>query len=324
MMKKKKLLLLILELLGVAAVVFGVFFFQKRAADQDASLVSAEDAARRYRPSITYQGKDYPLKRNMSSLLLIGTDNYAEDSKQYSGLPYNFNLADFLIILVFDHSAKTVTPFQICRDAMCDVKTTSGRIERMQITLAHTYGSGKEDSCDNTRLAAENLLYGVPIDSFLGFTMDVVPAANDLVGGVTVILEQDVPVLGESFKKGATVTLRGEQALRFVRYRDTSLLDDNLRRMARHRQYITAFTEQARDLAAKDPDFTMRAFRAVEKFLCTDLTVDNISRMLENLNAYEVLPAVTPEGIYQEGEPFPEFIVDDHSLWECVHSVFCA
>lgn len=324
MMKKKKLLLLVLELLGVAAIALGVVFFQKRAADQDASLVSAEDTARRYRPSITYQEKDYPLKRNMSSLLLIGTDNFVDDSKQYEGLPYNFNLADFLIILVFDHSAKTVTPFQICRDSMCDVKTTSGKIERMQITLAHTYGSGKEDSCENTRLAAENLLYGVPIDSFLGFTMDAVPAANDLVGGVTLTLEDNIPELGENYVKGATITLHGSEALRFVRYRNTSLLDDNLRRMSHHRLYITAFTGQAKDLAAKDPDFTMRAFRAVEKFLCTDLTVDNISRMLENLNEYEVLPAVAPTGVYQEGEQFPEYILDDHSLWECVHSVFCA
>ena len=65
-MKKKKFLLLAIELFGVAAILFGVFVFQKRAEEQDAGLVSAEDAARRYRPSISYQDKDYPLKRNMS------------------------------------------------------------------------------------------------------------------------------------------------------------------------------------------------------------------------------------------------------------------
>jgi anionic cell wall polymer biosynthesis LytR-Cps2A-Psr (LCP) family protein len=323
-MKKKKLLLLIVELLGVFAIIAGVIYFQKRAEMQDAGLVSADEAAYRYRPSITYQGKEYPLKRNMSSVLLIGTDNYADDSKQYEGLPYNFNMADFLVVLVFDHSAKTITPFQICRDTMCDVKTTSGVVQRMQITMAHSYGSGKEDSCENTRLAAETLLFGVPIDSFLGFSMDVVPPANDLVGGVTLTLEDDIPGLGKNYVKGATITLHGSEALRFVRYRDTSLLDDNLRRMGHHRLYITAFTEQAKNLAAKDPDFTMRAFRAVEKFLCTDLTVDNISRMLENINEYEVRPAVTPKGAYQEGERFAEYNVDEHSLWECVHSVFCA
>ena len=323
-MKKKKLLLLTVELLGVIAIVFGVLFFQKRAEEQDAGLISPDEAARRYRPSISYQGKDYPLKRNTSSLLLIGTDNSVDDADQYEGLPYNFNLADFLVVLVFDHSAKTVTPLQICRDTMCDVKTTSGDIRRMQITLAHTYGSGKEDSCENTRLAVENLLYEAPVDSFFAFTMDAVPFANDLVGGVTLTLEDDIPSLGPGFVTGSTVTLHGEDALRFVRYRDTSKVDGNLKRMARHRQYVTAFTEKARDYAAKDPDFTMRAFRAVEKFLCTDLTVDNVSKMLDNLNEYEILPAITPDGVYQLGTEYAEYIVDQESLWNCVRTVFCA
>lgn len=323
-MKKKKLLLLLAELLGLVAIALCVYVFQQRAKEQDANLVSAEDAARRYRPSISYQGQDYPLKRNMSSLLLIGTDNFTDDAKQYEGLPYNFNLADFIVVLVFDHSAKTITPLQICRDTMCDVQTTSGRIRRMQITLSHSFGSGKEDSAEITRKTVENLLYAAPIDSYLVFSMDAVPYANDLVGGVTIVLEDDIPALGPDYVKGAAITLRGADALRFIRYRDTTLLDDNLRRMAHHRLYITAFTEQGRDLAAKDPDFTMRAFRTVEKFLCTDLTVENVSRMLDNLNEYEILPAITPDGAYQEGEDFAEFIVDEASLWDCVHTVFCA
>ena len=65
--------------------------------------------------------------------------------------------------------------------------------------------------------------------------MDAVPLLNDLVGGVTVKLEDDIPQLGPAYRKGESVTLRGKEALRFVRYRDTSLLDDNLRRMGHHR-----------------------------------------------------------------------------------------
>ena len=322
-MKKKKFLLLAIEIIGVAAILFGVFVFQKRAEEEDAGLVSAEDAARRYRPSISYQDKSYPLKRNISSLLLIGTDNEIDDDKQHEGLSYNYNLADFLVVLVFDHSAKTIMPLQICRDTICDVKTTSGRVRPMQITLAHSYGSGREDSCENTRLAVENLLFNAPIDSYLAFSMDAVPFANDLVGGVTVTLEDDIPALGENYVRGASVTLQGREALRFVRYRDTSVLDGNLRRMAHHRLYVNSFIEQARELAAKDPDFTMRAFRTVEKFLCTDLTVENVSNMLENLNEYQILPTMTPDGVYQMGEEFAEFIVDETSLWDCVRTVFC-
>jgi len=322
--KKGKALTVILVFLAVAAVLLALYAVQRSAREQDASLVTPEEAARRYRPSVSYQGESYPLKRNTSSLLLIGTDNFVDDKKQHEDLPYNFNLADFLTVMVFDHRAKTITPFQICRDTMCEVPLPSGETERMQITLSHSYGSGGADSCENTRKAVEGLLFEVPIDSYLAFTMDTVPHVNDLLGGITIRLEEDLPALGPAYVKGATVTLRGAEALRFVRYRDTSLLDDNLRRMAHHRQYLTAVVEAAREASADDDELPLRIFRAVEKFVNTDLSAENLSTLFNNLNEYTILPVVTADGTYAPGEDFPEYLVDEASLWSCVRSVFCA
>ena len=323
--KKKGKTLIIILILLVLAIVFAAYYaVQKSAREQDASLVSPEDAARRYRPSISYQGENYPLKRNMSSLLLIGTDNFADDGKQHEGLPYNFNLADFLTVLVFDHRAKTITPLQICRDTMCEAPLPSGETKRMQITLSHTYGSGGADSCGYTRQAVEWLLYEAPIDKYLAFTMDTVPLVNDMLGGITVTLEEDLPDLGPAYVKGATVTLKGMEALRFVRYRDTSLLDDNLRRMAHHRQYLTAVVDAAQKASAGDDELPLRIFRAVEKFINTDLSAEELSALFNDLNEYTVLPAVTADGTYAEGEDFAEYLVDEASLWDCVHAAFCA
>jgi anionic cell wall polymer biosynthesis LytR-Cps2A-Psr (LCP) family protein len=323
-MKMKKLLIIFLEVILILCVVAGVFYFQKRAAEQDRQLVSAEDAEKRYRPSISYQGQDYPLKRNMSSVLLIGTDKIEGDGKPVDDdLTYNFNLADFIVVLVFDHSNKTVTPFQVCRDSMCDVDTLRG-LRRMQITLAHTMGNGKEESCITVKKALERLIYGVPIDNYVSFTMDAVPLLNDMVGGVTVTLEDDIPQLGIKYRKGESVTLRGKQALKFIRYRDTSLLDDNLRRMGHHRLYLYAFTEAARSALSQDQDLAVKAFKRVDPFLCTDLSVDDVSKIVDNLCNYEILPVVTPTGVYTEGERFAEYILDETALWDCVHSVFCS
>lgn len=323
-MKKEKLLLIILVVLLILGVVVGVLYVQKRAAEQDQQLVSAEDTEKRFRPSISYQGQNYPLKRNTSSLLLIGTDIMEGDGKPVDDeLTYNFKLADFIVVLLFDHSNKTVTPFQVCRDSMCDVDTLRG-LRRMQITLAHTMGNGKEESCITVKKALERLIYGVPIDNYVSFTMDAVPVLNDLVGGVTVKLEDDIPQLGDAYRKGESVTLRGKEALRFVRYRDTSLLDDNLRRMGHHRLYLYAFTEAARGALSRDQDLAIKAFKLVDPFLCTDLTVDDVSKIVDNLCNYEILPVVTPTGVYIKGEQFPEYILDETVLWDCVHSVFCS
>ena len=155
--------------------------------------------------------------------------------------------------------------------------------------------------------------------------MDAVPLINDLVGGVTVTLENDIPALGKAYVKGAQINLKGKDALRFVRYRDTSLMDSNLSRMSNQRLYMNGFTSAAREAAGKDPDLAVKAFKLVTPFIHTDLTVDHVQRIVDDLLAYELLPFVTPDGEYdfKEGERFPGFYVDETSLWSCVQSTFC-
>ena len=198
MSKRTKWLLLAVDALLLLALIVGLCLSQKRAEQRERNAISQTAPDRRFVKTIRYRGEEYPLKRGVSTVLLIGTDNFIDDGKQMDFQQvYNENLADFLMILVFDHSSRTVTPFQICRDTMCDVPWLSinglvGGSEVMQITLAHSYGSGREDSCINTRSAVENLLYGLSIDRYLAFSMETVPLLNDLVGGVTVKLEDDI------------------------------------------------------------------------------------------------------------------------------------
>ena len=336
-MKKKKtnLILLLLVLLLASALGLAVWKVQL---DADREVVEGAGTslhADHTSEYIEYEGSQYPVKRRMSSILLIGTDNYADTAEEVKNTGnYNFQFADFLGILVFDHDNKTVTPFQINRDTIANVPwiTSSGKVEGygvMQITFAHTFGSGREDSCENTVEAVRNLIYRAPVDRYMAFTMDAVPVMNDLVGGVTVTLEDDIPSLGEAYVKGAAVTLRGQDALRFVRQRDTSVMESNATRMAHQRLYLAGFTDAARAAAAKNQDLAVDAFKAIDRFLCTNLTVNNISEIVNDLCEYEILPVVTPEGTYTlsalfvEGLEHAEFHPDEASLWDCVRSVFC-
>ena len=320
-----------LNLLLAVGLVGGLVLYKQYSDKQDEEKLTQEDLTRRYRETVAIDGQDFPLKRQMSSVLLIGTDNFVDDDKQNDlgfDIDFNYNLCDFLIVLVFDHANKTITPVQICRDSMCDVPwisvngITDGTVYQ-QIAFAHTYGSGKEDSCVNTRSAVSNLLCGVPIGNYFAFTMDAVPVLNDLVGGVTVKLTDDIPALGPQYVRGAEVTLKGKDALRFVRYRDTELLDSNLTRMAHHRLYLDAFTAASRAALEENEDLVTQAFKTLEPFLCTDLSIENISDIARWVEEYEMLPAVTPDGKYVMGEEFAEFLVDEDSLRECVRKVFC-
>ena len=101
-MKKRNAILLVLVLLLGAGL--GIFVWQtQRAADSEvvegAGTSLHADHSAEY---IDYNGQQVPVKRRMSSVLLIGTDNYAEtaDDVVASG-NYNYQFADFVGILVF-------------------------------------------------------------------------------------------------------------------------------------------------------------------------------------------------------------------------------
>ncbi len=329
MKKSTTVILIILILILACGLGFTLYRVQKAADSEYIPEAGTSINADHSSEYITYQGSNYPCKRRMSTMLLIGTDNFVDDSKQNrTEAYYNSNFADFLAILIFDHDNKTVIPFQINRDTMASVPWLAvngivGGHTTEQITFAHTYGTGKEDSCENTVNAVRELIFNAPIDRYFAFTMDAVPVINDLVGGVTVTLEEDLPSLGSEFVAGATVTLKGQTALRYVRWRDTSETDSNLLRMSHQRQYLASFTEAAKAAASANQDLAVDAFRAIEKFLVTDMTVNAISEIVDNLCEYEILPVVTPSGNYVLGEKYAEFYVDEASLWACVREAFC-
>lgn len=269
------------------------------------------------------------LRSGMDTLLLIGTDRIDGKDGTSPDDSYNFNydLADFLVLLAFDHNARTVQPLQINRDTMAEVPWIAlngglGGYETEQITYAHTYGTGGRDSCENTTLAVSKLLFDAPVNRYVSVTMDAVPLVNDLVGGVTIECREAIPQLGEEYVPGALVTLRGQNALRFLRYRDTSLTDSNLQRMERHRAYLQAFLPQARKAMAADDALVMKALDRVGEYLVSDMSGNELAQYVSLLDTYELLPVLTYDGRYELGE-YAEFYADPASLWDCVTAAFC-
>ena len=125
---------------------------------------------------------------------------------------------------MIDSKDKTVRQLKIDRDTMAEV-TVLGMLgnpvgtTQMQISLAHGFGDGKEESCGYARDAVSRLMQGENIDFYLAMSLDGISVLNDLAGGVTVTLEDDFSAADPAMTKGATLTLQGDQAEIFVRRR---------------------------------------------------------------------------------------------------------
>lgn len=319
-------------LLAILLLLFGLFtalFLAQRHTEsnsvEEAGTSVHADHSSEY---LVYEGIRYPVKSNITTVLLIGADSFQDDQNRIvEGQNRNRDLADFLVVLVLDHNKKTITPLQFNRDTICEVPWLDerGRVggwRAEQLTFAHTYGSGAEDSCVNTVRTVRRLIYNAPVASYLAFTMDAVPLINDLVGGVTVTLTEDLPDLGKDYVKDASIKLRGQAALRFIRYREKTG-GSNWFRMKRHRQYLYAFADAARAATENNPDLAVESFKRLAPFLCTNMSAENISRLVEQLCEYELLETLTPSGDIVPGEKFYEFYIHEDSLWSCVYSAYC-
>ena len=271
-----------------------------------------------------YNGTAYARREDLETVLLLGVDKFEGETPEGY---INNQQTDFLLLLVMDKENETCTPIQLNRDTMTQIQilgvtgepagTTTG-----QLALAHTYGSGEEDSCENTVLAVENLLYGMEIDHYVSLTMDGVALLNDLVGGVTVEVLDDFSGIDDSLVQGETVTLQGQQALTYVRSRGGLEDSSNLHRMERQRQYLSALQQQLKAAVRQEDGFTLDALLQLNEYMVSDCTVDQLSDLGNSLAAYQVSDILTTPGDAQEGEEFMEFTVDEAALQQLVMDVF--
>lgn len=271
-----------------------------------------------------YNGTAYAKREDLETVLLLGVDKFEGETPEGY---VNNQQADFLLLLVMDKQNETCTPIQLNRDTMTQIQILGVTGEPAgtftgQLALAHTYGSGEEDSCENTVLAVSNLLYGMEIDHYVSLTMDGVALLNDLVGGVTVEVLDDFSGIDDSLMQGEIVTLKGQQALTYVRSRGGMEDSSNLHRMERQRQYLAALQQQLKAAVRQEDGFTLDALLQLNEYMVSDCTVDQLSDLGDSLAAYQVSDILTTPGDAQEGEEFIEFTVDEAALQQLVMDVF--
>ncbi len=274
---------------------------------------------------VTYEGKDYIQKENIETFLVMGLDKYenATDNDSYN----NNQQADFLFLLVFDKQAKKYSALHINRDAMVemDVLGVAGqKIDSVtkQIALAHTYGNGKETSCRNTADAVSNLLLGMKVNHYISFTMDSVAVMNDLVGGVEVTVLDDFSGIDESLIMGEKVTLRGEQALKYVRTRQGLEDSSNEKRMERQSQYMKALQQNLIGCIEDDEEFITRASVKMADYIVSDRSVTQLKEIANRLSEYEFTDIDNIAGENVMGDEFIEFYPDDDSIMQAVLDLF--
>lgn len=275
------------------------------------------------RPEYYYNGAWYTQNTELETLLIAGIDKYSDQLAETLelgkelGTNINTQQSDFLMLLVLDRERNVCKVLPLNRDTMTQINAMGMAGESIgsftgQLALAHTYGSGGVDSGYNTVQAVSDLLYGVEIDHFVTLTMDAVAVLNDLVGGVTVLVEDDFSEVTDRLPQGQEVHLTGDLALTFVRTRRWVADQTNLNRMARQKIYLEALYEKMKAEPAEA--FSAKALLELSPYLVSDCSATTLAELYQEVLDSQLTVLDTPEGEVVRGEKFMEFYPDEQKL----------
>ncbi|MGN0246829.1 MAG: LCP family protein [Lachnospiraceae bacterium] len=281
---------------------------------------------------IRYNGKVYEYNDKLMTFLVMGIDKQGEVSESKSAT--DGGQADAIFLVVANPDEKKLSLIGINRDTMVDINAVdvygnqTQATAYAQIAVQHGYGDGKELSCQLMEEAVSNLFYQLPINGYVSINMDAIPELNDAVGGVSLTAIEDVYTSSNEqtklVSKGEQIDLQGNDAYCYVRYRNKEEFESARLRLARQKQYLEGFLNQAKIETKKNLTLPVSVYQKLSKYMVTNITVDEISYLATEYVGYDMDEngIYTLEGETKMGEKHEEFYPDEDALIDLMIQVF--
>lgn len=278
---------------------------------------------------VRHNGKIYEYNEDIMTFLVMGIDKNSEVKE--STTDTGGGQADALFLVVVDGDTEEIRIVAINRDTMTEIDAYGygdyegyGQTMIAQIATQHGFGDGMELSCELTVNTVSELFFDLPIHGYASINMAAIADINDAIGGVEVTVLEDLTKAHKSWTEGTQVTLEGEDAYDYVHWRDLTLFESNRGRLARQKQYLSAFMNKAKTEIKKDITLPVTMYGELSKYMVTDVTVDEVAYLAGELLDYEFNAddIYTLEGTTEMGEKHEEFYPDYDALKELMIEVF--
>lgn len=316
---KKKM---IIAIMIVLTLIVGVFLVINYLEDRNNDDVTGEvnddilDSKEKVVDDITYVHK-----RKINTYLFIGVDKKGE--AQEAGSNMGGGQGDVQMVLTFDDTKRTWQVLQLNRDAMVDMNVIGGTGDIVgtmyqQLCLAHSYGNGKEMSCENNVNAVKGIIEDENIDGYFALNMDAIQILNNALGGITVNNSSDFSNIDSSIKTG-TITLTDEQAEEFVRGRLNVDDQTNGARMKRQLEFMNGLLTAFK---GKDGDFALSVYNDLSSYVVTNITENDLSKIYNKMQAYNKKDFVTITGDLKSEDEHWAFYQSQTSINEAIVEMF--
>ena len=315
--QRKIFMTVLIVVIIAAAVLGGGFYFWQQARANSSTGSSAESQqtgqVQENPDTVQYQGSRYKYNDHLSNYLFMGIDS-RDDVDSYES-QQDAGQADSIFLVSLDRATHQLKVLFIPRDSMTKIEVFNPAGKSLGMTTDHiniqyAYGDGKQKSCELMKTAVSRMLDDIPIQGYCSMNMDGISAITDFVGGVEITVpDNSLEEVNPDFKEGAVVTLTGENAEQFVRYRDIGKSQSALVRQERQKK------------AGQDAGFVTDLYGSIKEYSVTNMGTDVFAKLLTaSQNGIADTRTVPGEGT--EGKNFDEYIVDKNGLSDLIISMF--
>ncbi len=261
--------------------------------------------------------------------LCIGVDKFeimSEREKVYNSI----GQGDGLFLITLDEDAKTMDIVAIPRDTMVTVQKYYSnmefiRAEEDQICLQYAYADGLENSCELTVDRVEELFPGVTIDGYVAINMMSIIEINNVIGGVTVTVNNADTAQKMGVAVGESVHLSTwDKVSLYLQTRDKEVFESAYTRMERFKDYIKAFIPCALEAVKQNPLLIAEMVEVLGEHMVTDMTVADMAAVAKTASeiSVETITYRTLEGTVQMGEDgCEEFFPDKTKLEQIIEEI---
>lgn len=220
--------------------------------------------------TVSYNGHEYMYNEDVVSILIMGVD----DESSYTGSDASCSDANFLITM--DTATNEVNVTTIPRDSMCEVDVYQDGeyyfTTHTNLCLAYAVDAPKETCAENVVKSVSRIMEDMPINYYFAMNVHAIEDLAKAVGGVKVTALETIP--GTNIVKGEKIKLTGNDAYKYVQYRNTYEEGTALDRQARQDQFIKAFISKAKGMSV---DQLLKVVKAVSDYSITNLGAEEMS-----------------------------------------------
>lgn len=268
---------------------------------------------------VIYEDKVYEYRENTLNFLLLGIDQSGSLSKETDLSDWGAGQADTIFLVTLNQEDKKLGIIGIPRNSMVDLEVYNSDEECIetiynQICLQYGYAGGGRLGLEKMKESVSELMWGLPIHGVCAVSFDAVSVITDRLGGIEVVVPDDMTEYNSSYTKGSTQKLVGKNVVNYLRYREYDALGSPTIRLERQKAFMKTAAERVMQEIKTNPIFVRDIYESLISYMNTDITADAAvyiaSKSLEC--------ALDEQSVYQlTGKDQAEYFIEENGELDC-------